>query len=779
MAKIRVQQKSTGAFAKILFAILCVVVAVGVCIMLIALPNSKVNSTISASSQNKNTDENKDAEIELNDENIPFDVRTGGKFVMHVALIDFADVQQFNTDEAIAEVNKLFNEQVVNDFLSVSEYYNEISKGKLNIVANISYIKLDSNCEPMTTHEADYAFEKALFDKAIKEGELKVFNGQYNASVVIMAGSAYYKKITHPHTYMGKRLMTLANSMAYSATLCHETGHMFGLYDLYTGTPFDVVYTYELMGATNRDIIAPINAYHRSTLNWLSESSYEDDISTDIEKITKSGNYMLMPCTADQGIVAYKLFESADGNESFYAEYRVPTGEGICNQLPYGEQGGLYIYRVNKTCQNGNLGAIRHSDCEIFTFPSSFIGSGNRIFVEGNTIGKVGSNICLLFSNETKAAVNITNIKITEEGLTFDIDFAQTEINEYYGIVYSPETYKMVGGADIYVNGTKVTTTDANGIFSIAARVGDKVKFVADYYETKEITLTNVIILEIQLNATIGTFTVNSGYSNYNIKFYQDDELLLDTNSYEKTKTLRGPINLNKKTSYKMVYTRGEFTKTVALNFTTSGKEIVVDIDPYIDENTASRTYSGQLMSKNGIALTNIDVYLNGKVVTYTDNAGKFSFTGKKDYIVEFIKDNIVLATQTLGLDGKIDIVSDYIPVTVLVSSNNTGFNVKLYNGSVLVQDKDVTTKSITLESFIKYDETKKFKLVYTRGDFKQAYTFDMSKKNAFYNCSVKEPEKKEKSILDQIGEGFDYFTYNMGKGFEELGRIINPLNWF
>lgn len=776
MAKIRIQQKSSETLAKILFITLCVIVAVGACIMLIALPNEKVSSKISASDQNKDAEEAQNGEVQLNDENIPFDVKAGGNFVVHVVLVDFADLQEFDTPEAVAEIDKLFNEQVFNDFTSLSEYYSESSKGKLNIAANISYIKLDSNYYDVSAHPMEYDFEKAIFTKGIKEGELKVFKGQYNAGIIIYAGLAYLHMASHPHTYMNVGLMALASSLAETVTVCHETGHLLDLYDLYTGTGYNAVSTYELMGTSDFRILSPINAYHRSTLNWLTESDYEDDISSEIEQITNSGTYKLMPCTSGQGVVAYKVAESEDETEAFYIEYRKATGMGICNQLPYGEQGGLFVYRVNKNCQYGNLNAVSHSNCEIFPFAPSLLGNGSKLFLEGSSIGKVGSGISLVYADGTKAFVNISNIKISDDGLTFDVDFAKTEVNEYYGSVFSSDTYRMLGDVDIYVNGQKVATSDENGLFTIAARKGDKVKFVADYYETYEMTLSDCLILEIDLSLTKIQVKINSGYSNYNLNFYENEKLVAVSVSAQKTNSFNYAVNLNKEVKYKVVYVRGDFSQTFNLNVTKNGQEFVMNVDPYVDESTVVRTYSGTLESVYNTLIGDASIYVNKKMVGTTNAQGAFSFKGMKNDVVQFIKNGYTLATKTLGTETSLHIVSEYASITINITSNKENFTVRIYEDGALIYNQTANGKALTFEGFIKPLQTHKYKVVYTREDYSEIFDFDMTSSNPTKTISVKESEK---TILDQIGDGFDYFIYNMGKGFEELGRVLHPFNWF
>lgn len=769
MSKVRIQQrKSTGTIVALVVT-LFVIVAVGVCIMLVALPKNRLDNPINASSQTIPTDDNV---VKLNDENINFDVKEGGTFVMQVCLVDFADLQAYDSPEAIAEVDRLFNEQVFNDFISVSEYYAAQSKGKLNVVANISYVKLDTNYNTVASQGFNYDFEKALFDNAVANGELKVYKGQFNAGIIILPGVAVMNKITWAHTYMSQRLSVCSLDQVYNTIVCHETGHMFGLMDLYTNTGFNPVSNYELMGATNVAVLSPINAYHRAGFGWLTESDYDDDISSEIETINKAGVYTLKPYTSDEGIIAYKFL--AKNGESFYAEYRVANGSGIDNVLPRGEEGGLYIYRVNSN-KHGNLNVTFHEDCEIFVVGPHDAKNGTKLFTTGQTLGGIGSKISLVYADSTKAFASISNIKITNEGLSFEINFTKADVVEYIGVAYSANTYSDAVGAKVYLNGQYVTQTTEKGEFFVAGKKGDVLKIVADYFEDYEITLTDKIIIQAKMIDTIGYVTIKSGYEGFKVSLYENDKLLFEGSSQKKEDTLVGPISLRGSVAYKLIYTRGDFVKSFDLNFTKNGQKITIEVDPYVDEDAVQRTYTGQLKLPSGVILNDVEVFVNNKKVTTTGSDGKFSFTGKKNDEVSFQKYGIEIASTTLGTTSALTVNVQYTAIKITVNSNHSDYTLKVYENDFFKKLVFAKAKKTEVCLKIKYDEVNKYKVVYTRENYEKTVEFELSATKTTYEMSISENGEQEKSIFDKIGEGVDYFTYNMGKGFERLGRALWP----
>lgn len=784
MSKIRVQQKSNN-FGKILLAILFVVVVVGACISLITMPSSKLNNNLNASDSEQTTDDNNQTESgssseELNTENIDFDVKKGGTFVYHVGLVDFADIESvFDTEKAIEKYNRLFNEiDFSNDFTSVYEYFYLQSEGKLRVVANISHLNLDESYYPIASASMNYALEKAIFDLVVENGDVKVFNGQYNAGIVVLPGAAMQNSVSWAHTWLNKGLMVLSESQAENTVICHESGHVFGLYDLYTATSFDAVYTYELMGATDTSILSPINAYHRSSLNWILESDFDDDYSTDIEVISKSGTYTLNPATSLNGVIAYKFAENSAKTESFYAEFRMATGNGVCNALPYGQSYGLYIYRVNNKVKNGNLYALGQQNCEVYAFmPLNRTNQNSRMFTNEDTIGLDSFSTLLHYSDGTKADVAIKNIVVSNGLLSFDVNFASSKNTIYTGMITYGDYGQSVSDVEVYVNDVYATKTNTNGVFSVEAKEGDVLTFKCAGYEIEPVVLGNIASLTIKAVKTICYIQVSSGYTNFVVDFYVDNEKVLSASSGP-VKSLRiwGHVKLDGSEKYKLVYTRGTYKQTYEILFERNGQTVELNIDPFIDEETVTRLYTGTLtLNKNG-ALSGVEVYVDDVYATTTDANGAFKISGKKGQVVSFRYNDIEIASKTLSTSTSLNVVSDYFVAKITIKSGCSGYIVSLMDENNVIGTKTNCSKETVIYVQAKYNETKNYKILYVSGNVSKEVSIEISVNKQFAEVLIDDNEKtttNDKSILDKIGDGVDFFIYNMSEGFKELGRRL------
>ncbi len=209
--------------------------------------------------------------------------------------------------------------------------------------------------------------------------------------------------------------------------LCHEFLHSLGYPDLYrnnrTGVP---VGSWDIMASNSTFLQYPL-AYQRASVSgWL-----------DAEEISKSGTYTLAPVSSESGRRLYLLKTPLSSTEFFALEYR-QQGTPYSDELDvkiYGS--GLVVYRVN-TEQSGNYNGTQD---EIYVFRPDETeldaGEGNLSLScyggEGapDSVGSLDWNAgvedgALVYSNGMNSGIQISDISMDGESLSFSIEFADT-----------------------------------------------------------------------------------------------------------------------------------------------------------------------------------------------------------------------------------------------------------------------------------------------------------------------------------------------------------------
>ena len=591
------QKKSTGKTLLKLFVCIVLFGAL-ICGILYFVNDGKLfddNSTVSANDTTSsgdldNTTDNTDnnTTVTLNKKNLDFDVTKDSDLIIHALFVNYKDKADFNKTTDVKKYDDMFNDNdVTNDVFSVYEYFNQASKGKLNVKANIAFTESELTYSGLFNKTPDYYTEKSIFDDGIKNGEVVVYKGQYHVSMIISSGVANQNSFFWGRTYIdGYNLITMVEDIMDISVLCHEISHVLGLMDLYVsdvtaqflGQP---VVDYDLMGATVLGQYSSINAYSRSTLGWLETSDFNDSKTTEIETISEDGIYILKPSTSQNGTVAYKFGENE--NEEFYVEYRKPTGTSIDNRLPNNETAGLMIYRINKST-NTNLSSSTSADkLHMYIFRAGAkTDYTNYLFNAGSTF----SNFA--YSNGETSNIAITNITENANGtLSFaiEMDDGLVLVNSKV-VITNRDGLPGLKDVEVYANGVKVATTDSEGKFSVKVAPGTKLTFKKYGYTIADKTITedyksseSDYIAATSLNYILKiTNKDNLSGVTVIVKNNTTDEVGIRIILKDYTTELKCEINIAVGDSFTVIITKDSIIKTYTVNFKEIGETITIDV---------------------------------------------------------------------------------------------------------------------------------------------------------------------------------------------------------
>jgi M6 family metalloprotease-like protein len=168
----------------------------------------------------------------------------------------------------------------------------------------------------------------------------------------------------------------------------HETGHLFGIYDLYTIEPQAGTYgSWDLMSLNWSTKAVELNSWNRFTQGWLTSDQYLCVNSADITKEGLSSS--IISLTADDpGLksVMVKLSET----KMLVVESRRTGG---LDAIPANEE-GILIYTVDMTIDSirGGYQTQRRPGSTAADFTDALLKTGDRITVEGLTITVTSSD---------------------------------------------------------------------------------------------------------------------------------------------------------------------------------------------------------------------------------------------------------------------------------------------------------------------------------------------------------------------------------------------------
>lgn len=378
-----------------------------------------------------------------------------------VLFVDYLDCAVYNDQNKILGVQKTCE--------IVKDYYYEISRGNLTINFNYfyyqnvkdSYNNLKSN---ILAYINQFQINERIYNEGKQNGTPLDGNNGAQADVKMIVhsvqkndkavnySSIFWPKVNTKHnkSYEDSDLVIMnsdyigeINSKSYGNNYCcalaHEFGHALGLKDLYIvansvgaldpigyyslypedeGMSLDPssgnLMDHQTQWVENENIkITPMNVQNRFLLGWLGNvSNVEDEPTTAIKKITKTGSYILQPNTFPEGTICYKFGQQ--GNEFFMIENSNDSGNRY-----------LKVYRVNMT-KDSNWLATSESSCYIYS-----IRDQNRNLCGTSSSYFGGKNSAIRYANGDKADFMIYNITINKNGtITFNFEVGDDIITD-------------------------------------------------------------------------------------------------------------------------------------------------------------------------------------------------------------------------------------------------------------------------------------------------------------------------------------------------------------
>ena len=415
--------------------------------------------------------------------------------IIVVAFINYAnDTTNYLSQAEIDNIMLYFNdEDLTNNILSVYEYYQNQTQGKLSVKAVSTTYTTSNSYNYYATHDISsdndrYYIEEnlwasAIYDKTftLEDEDVTTFHCRLN----YFAGNVYINNETHgttdflwPHAWLSNGLMLLCENIAdsslsttgpYNGIMIHELGHIMGLYDLYvsSGVTQKPIGTWDIMSDTNYIAPQSMNTYYREIIGGLSESHYYDNETTGIENVTSSGTYTLYSTTSETGTVGLKFgIKNGDTTEYFMVEYKIKTSDlGTIDQnLP---SSGVLIYRIDETV-DGNLG--NNNEYEVYLFrdnnENTTTNAGlslNESF--GSTLSNANNLITYANGTNSQIVVKFSSIVSGTNAVNVQITLPESEYSSSGRILRDGNA---VAGVAILVDGEDSNiVTDSNGFFFI------------------------------------------------------------------------------------------------------------------------------------------------------------------------------------------------------------------------------------------------------------------------------------------------------------------------
>jgi len=391
----------------------------------------------------------------------------------------FCESQNYSVDEQL-EIVKMIAETKDNNHYSVLEYYRDLSMQQLNF-----------NC----TYSIEYFGTSYYMYEPQEANMIKIY---FLPVKTIEWASQYWSK-----AYLnGQALQICKNHSTNINTVRHELGHILGVNDYYSQeTQNDVLgYTQEyvggwdIMGNSNiKECNPSMLAYSRQKAFKLNSSTYEDGITTPIEKVNTNGHYTIKAnaygTTNDTiaiSLDAQDIWGSGYKNINFWIEYRIPTHQNLDDNTPTNTN-NLIVYRTNDNYSN-NVYAKSSQECALFVFrkydakSSVFAGIG-----ENDNFGE-SSYFYAFFPNGTKATFAITNVHFNADyTASFDLTIT-TSIFKIDGTLLDVNTNKKVENALIYdANGTQLGKTSQSGTFNLTFDSRISTKKILKFYKNNQL----------------------------------------------------------------------------------------------------------------------------------------------------------------------------------------------------------------------------------------------------------------------------------------------------
>lgn len=176
--------------------------------------------------------------------------------------------------------------------------------------------------------------------------------------------------------------------------MAHETGHLFGLHDLYTVDPNPATFgSWEIMSMnwTNRSI--ELTTWNRFILDWLRTDQYDCFVASELTGATRSID--LIPVgSSSSGKKA--VFTRLSDSLMLVAEYRATAGLDVISIT----ESGLLVYTVDMKIASirGGWKVVRPARSTSSTFDDAALQVGESVEVQGiklTVVGKTASQLQL------------------------------------------------------------------------------------------------------------------------------------------------------------------------------------------------------------------------------------------------------------------------------------------------------------------------------------------------------------------------------------------------
>lgn len=380
-----------------------------------------------------------------------------------VIFISFPDAQKFSKKRSVYDSR--FN-STTSSSGSMKDYYLEVSYGNL-IVESTFFPEADINTDDIgyidfrernfyrpynaTTNKEGYrtdeestnrehnlivnaidAMRKDIEAKFTPE-EIDANNDGYvdNVCFVVQGNSDGWSDLLWAHRWSlhtrecfihGKRVMDYVfqpENQVTTNTICHEMFHALGAPDLYH---YREEYQ-NLVPVGNWDIMGSGWCHMGAYMKW---KYAQQNWVTEMPVITTSGTYSLKPLTDGPDNVCYRV-NSTNPNEFYVLEYRKKEGKYEKNL----RRSGLLIYRIIPSISQGNRNGPPD---EVYLYRPYGSLTENGFIDEAAYLtnkGPVMTNITFpkpFLSDNSDGGLRITNLNVTENQLTFDIEIQTTGI---------------------------------------------------------------------------------------------------------------------------------------------------------------------------------------------------------------------------------------------------------------------------------------------------------------------------------------------------------------
>lgn len=320
--------------------------------------------------------------------------RTGVVKALIVPL-DFADVPGAERPElAYFEMANLTN-----------QFYQKVSSGAVSFAFEIlpKYVRLPFASDHYNLGSWNGGDANGYYKAAIREADPLVDYSKFDVvyflsprnipSSSIAFGPAFPNKLMTEDGFI--RNGTVSGADAYRdfpgaawKWMAHETGHLFGLHDLYTVAPQPATYgSWDIMSLNWSTKAIELNSWNRFLMDWLPSDAYECLSRTDAKTLGVSKE--LLPISSPtRGLKS--IFIPLSSQEILVIEHRATSGLDV---IPLNETGVL-VYTVSMTIPTiqGGWKVVRPSRSVSPSFEDAALRVGETVTVGDLRISVTGNS---------------------------------------------------------------------------------------------------------------------------------------------------------------------------------------------------------------------------------------------------------------------------------------------------------------------------------------------------------------------------------------------------